>query len=146
MWSCSLVCVGPGRKPRRQVFHNEAQIPSLSGLVSAFIIFLCGVVVCVFVLFFCVVFFSFFSKKVMWCIHGIPIRRQATILSPIFYILLILQKHKGNDRSPFPPTNLTCHTRRIIVCYRKDESRSRGYKTFYMLNSAEHDIYPAHKC
>ena len=23
---------------------------------------------------------------------------------------------------------------------------SRGYKTFPMLNSAEHEIYPAHKC
>ena len=22
----------------------------------------------------------------------------------------------------------------------------RGYKTFFMLNSAEHEIYPAHKC
>ena len=24
--------------------------------------------------------------------------------------------------------------------------RPRGYKTFTMLNSAEHQIYPAHKC
>ena len=23
---------------------------------------------------------------------------------------------------------------------------SRGYKTFFMLNSNEHEIYPAHKC
>ena len=23
---------------------------------------------------------------------------------------------------------------------------ARGYKTFFMLNSAEHEIYPAHKC
>ena len=22
----------------------------------------------------------------------------------------------------------------------------RGYKTFFVLNSAEHEIYPAHKC
>ena len=22
----------------------------------------------------------------------------------------------------------------------------RGYKTFFMLNSAEHEIYPAHEC
>ena len=34
----------------------------------------------------------------------------------------------------------------------KDQNRGsvgsgpRGYKTFSMLNSAEHDIYPAHKC
>ena len=27
-----------------------------------------------------------------------------------------------------------------------DETWSRGYKTFFMLNSAEHEIYPAHKC
>ena len=25
-------------------------------------------------------------------------------------------------------------------------ARPRGYKTFCMLNSAEHEIYPAHKC
>ena len=25
-------------------------------------------------------------------------------------------------------------------------SQARGYKTFFMLNSAEHEIYPAHKC
>ena len=24
--------------------------------------------------------------------------------------------------------------------------RPRGYKTLFMLNSAEHEIYPAHKC
>ena len=23
---------------------------------------------------------------------------------------------------------------------------TRGYKTFFMLNSVEHEIYPAHKC
>ena len=26
------------------------------------------------------------------------------------------------------------------------ESWPRGYKTFFVLNSAEHVIYPAHKC
>ena len=25
-------------------------------------------------------------------------------------------------------------------------SQARGYKTFFVLNSAEHKIYPAHKC
>ena len=25
-------------------------------------------------------------------------------------------------------------------------ARPRGYKTFFMLNSAEHEIYPVHKC
>ena len=28
----------------------------------------------------------------------------------------------------------------------KAMTRPRGYKTFSMLNSAEHEIYPAHKC
>ena len=26
------------------------------------------------------------------------------------------------------------------------ETRPQGYKTFYMLNSAEHEFHPAHKC
>ena len=26
------------------------------------------------------------------------------------------------------------------------KTRPRGYKTFSMLNSAEHEVYPAHKC
>ena len=26
------------------------------------------------------------------------------------------------------------------------ENKARGYKTFSMFNSAEHEIYPAHKC
>ena len=25
-------------------------------------------------------------------------------------------------------------------------SRARGYKTFFMLNSIEHEIFPAHTC
>ena len=25
-------------------------------------------------------------------------------------------------------------------------TRARGYKTFFMLNSTEHEIFPAHKC
>ena len=25
-------------------------------------------------------------------------------------------------------------------------ARARGYKTFFMLNSIEHEIFPAHKC
>ena len=25
-------------------------------------------------------------------------------------------------------------------------TRPRGYKTFFMLNSVEHEIFPAHKC
>ena len=32
---------------------------------------------------------------------------------------------------------------RLLVVH---ETRPRGYKTCFMLNSAEHEIYPAHKC
>ena len=33
------------------------------------------------------------------------------------------------------------------VCkFAKPVIRPRGYKTFFMLNSAEHEIYPAHMC
>ena len=30
--------------------------------------------------------------------------------------------------------------------FRLNEKRPQGYKTFIMLNSAEHEIYTAHKC
>ena len=35
-----------------------------------------------------------------------------------------------------------------MFCFRSQKSDiwTRGYKTFFMLNSAEHEIYPAHKC
>ena len=32
------------------------------------------------------------------------------------------------------------------VCTRNNPIWPRGYKTFFMLNSAEHEIFPAHKC
>ena len=31
-------------------------------------------------------------------------------------------------------------------CFRKVYTRARGYKTFFMLNSTEHENFPAHKC
>ena len=37
----------------------------------------------------------------------------------------------------------------ISVCVpfcRNFEIRPRGYKTFFMLNSTEHELFPAHKC
>ena len=36
----------------------------------------------------------------------------------------------------------------VVIRVDKDKGRTRpqGYKTFFMLNSAEHEIYPAHKC
>ena len=38
----------------------------------------------------------------------------------------------------------------VEPCHKKPNnvlvSRPPGYKTFFMLNSAEHEIYPAHKC
>ena len=34
----------------------------------------------------------------------------------------------------------------MCIGARKPVFRPRGYTTFSMLNSAEHEIYPAHKC
>ena len=35
----------------------------------------------------------------------------------------------------------------ICICKKnKDADHAQGYKTFFMLNSAEIKIYPAHKC
>ena len=37
-------------------------------------------------------------------------------------------------------------TTKIQFKLKKKKKQARGYKTFFMLNSAEHEIYPAHKC
>ena len=34
----------------------------------------------------------------------------------------------------------------LSECYKVRETWPGGYKTFSMLSSAEHEIYPAHKC
>ena len=34
----------------------------------------------------------------------------------------------------------------LLPCHHAKKTRSRGYKTLFLLNSAEHKIYPAHKC
>ena len=37
----------------------------------------------------------------------------------------------------------------LVLCMQAEtvrKDRPRGYKTFFILNSAEHEIYPAHKC
>ena len=39
-----------------------------------------------------------------------------------------------------------CSLDDVSLMIRLDTKRARGYKTFFMLNSAEHKIYPAHKC
>ena len=35
---------------------------------------------------------------------------------------------------------------RVVINHVIKRSRPRGYKTLFMLNSAETKIYPAHKC
>ena len=45
----------------------------------------------------------------------------------------------GNNMDPTPAVRLGFHDKKKVVWL-------RGYKTFSMLNSAEHKIYPAHKC
>ena len=34
----------------------------------------------------------------------------------------------------------------MMDSYNLIQPRLRGYKTFFMLNSADQEIYPAHKC
>ena len=33
-----------------------------------------------------------------------------------------------------------------FLCNVVEKKQARGYKTFFILNSAGHEIYPAHKC
>ena len=43
------------------------------------------------------------------------------------------------------PTKLEV-TSRLLERKALNQTNKRGYKTQFMLNSAEHEIYPAHKC
>ena len=36
--------------------------------------------------------------------------------------------------------------KRILVFHERTKTRARGSKTFFMLNSTEHEIFHAHKC
>ena len=38
------------------------------------------------------------------------------------------------------------HMKLFRIANREDAVLPRGYKTFSILNSAVHEIYPAHKC
>ena len=45
------------------------------------------------------------------------------------------------------PWNINCHSACYIVSSPLGSMIwPRGYKTFSMLNSTEHEIFPAHKC
>ena len=43
---------------------------------------------------------------------------------------------------PPPPTPMNLEINILI----KEKTWAGGYKTFFMLNSIEHEIFPAHKC
>ena len=40
----------------------------------------------------------------------------------------------------------SCHIHFCLLTMGDNSNRARGYKTFFMLNSTEHEIFPAHKC
>ena len=48
--------------------------------------------------------------------------------------------------SPSQISQISCYTNGSEIESRGPGSRPRGYKTFFMLSSAETKIYPAHKC
>ena len=46
----------------------------------------------------------------------------------------------------FPACRVNVTFEHKLPCKKQAKIRSRGYKNFLMLNSAEHEIYPAHEC
>ena len=55
----------------------------------------------------------------------------------------------GLGRCNTPPPTSYYFTGLVILCSVdavRADSRARGYKTFFMLNSIEHEIFPAHRC
>ena len=65
-----------------------------------------------------------------------------------FLCLSSLCNGKGTDRQAILYTDRSCFSNSIIILdfMLQDHIRSRGYKTFFMLNSTEHEIFPAHQC
>ena len=79
---------------------------------------------------------------------GVPIQNHFSFAHP---------QLEGRQRLPIRgdiPWMLSMHVESIgklscfsVIFYKEDQlSRPRGYKTFFMLNSVEHEIFPAHKC
>ena len=57
----------------------------------------------------------------------------------------ILEAMDGNDWIDVDRRKRELHKQYLEFTNAK-VTRPLGYKTFFMLNSAEHKIYPAHKC
>ena len=57
-------------------------------------------------------------------------------------VILFLTLHIVGDANAFDATQ----TENFIHSDSDNLSRPRGYKTFFMFNSAEHEIFPSHKC
>ena len=73
--------------------------------------------------------------------NSLHVEKFCTILlcADFFSKSLVFKKFfKEYDQS----TNQFVYRSGLTFC----QARPRGYKTFFILNSAEHDIYPAHKC
>ena len=55
---------------------------------------------------------------------------------------LLNKTAKSEEEYPYTLTCMDTPSRTIP----SEEVWARGYKTFFMLNSTEHEIFPAHKC
>ena len=74
------------------------------------------------------------------CLYVIKLKQNTCILKRKWFRLLsVLRSTKSllGHCLLMPP---------LCVCFMCVLSWPRGYKTFSMFNSAEHEIYPAHKC
>ena len=71
-----------------------------------------------------------------------PILLRENFLICLFSVLTSIQKEieKQMIYCCFPE-NIPIHLTSLEY-----KTRARGYKTFFMLNSIEHEIFPAHKC
>ena len=65
----------------------------------------------------------------------------------LFQLIILMALAKGKSSIRCGPVTLHTETAIHVAKQLTDVSfRLRGYKTFSILNTAEHEIYPAHKC
>ena len=68
-------------------------------------------------------------------------------LFALFQLIILMALGKGKSSIRCGPVTLHTETAIHVAKQLTDVSIGpRGYKTFSVLNSAEHEIYPAHKC
>ena len=81
-------------------------------------------------------------QKALLCI-GIGVRISKML---VFTLKFLCDGHDGIVRQAILYWVRSCYLNPTAKSNIFWKSWSRGYKTFFMLNSAEHEIFPAHKC